>query len=227
MRNIAKSLESLRRKIARAEQLYGRKTGSVSLLAVSKTRFVQEINAAAENGQRDFGENYVQEAIAKITSVQRSDLVWHFIGPVQSNKTRVIATHFDWVHSVDRVKTVRRLNEARPDNLGPVNLCIQINTSMEPGKAGIRPDELEQLLVECSNFTRVRIRGLMALPKPSDDFEQQRLQFRELKKLFKKINMNGGRYDTLSMGTSNDFEAAIAEGSTMVRIGTAIFGARS
>ena len=227
MRNIAKSLESLHKKIAHAEQQYGRKAGSVTLLAVSKTRSVREINAAADYGQCDFGENYVQEAIAKIISIKRSDLVWHFIGPVQSNKTRDIATYFDWVHSVDRIKTVRRLNDARPDHLGPVNLCIQINTSMESSKAGIRTDELEQLLVECSNFSRVRIRGLMTLPKPCDDFRQQRLPFHELKILLEKINMNGGQYDTLSMGTSHDYEAAIAEGSTIVRIGTAIFGARS
>ena len=227
MRNIAKSLESLKQKVVLAEQRFGRQAGSVKMLAVSKTRSIQDIITAAGQGQRDFGENYAQEAVAKITSLIDHNLVWHFIGPVQSNKTQAIAAYFDWVHSVDRIKIIKRLNDARPDHLAPINLCIQINISKELNKAGIRPEELEQLLSECTNFTGVRIRGLMALPKPSDDFEQQRLQFHELKKLFDKINVNGGRYDTLSMGTSNDFEAAIAEGSTIVRIGTAIFGARS
>ena len=227
MRNIAKSLESLKQKVVLAEQRFGRQAGSVKMLAVSKTRSIQDIITAAGQGQHDFGENYAQEAVAKITSLIDHNLVWHFIGPVQSNKTQAIAAYFDWVHSVDRIKIIKRLNDARPDHLAPINLCIQINISKELNKAGIRPEELEQLLSECTNFTGVRIRGLMALPKPSDDFEQQRLQFHELKKLFEKINMNGGRYDTLSMGTSNDFEAAIAEGSTIVRIGTEIFGARS
>ena len=213
--------------IVLGDKRFGRQAGSVKMLAVSKTRSIQDIITAAGQGQRDFGENYAQEAVAKITSLIDHNLVWHFIGPVQSNKTQAIAAYFDWVHSVDRIKIIKRLNDARPDHLAPINLCIQINISKELNKAGIRPEELEQLLSECTNFTGVRIRGLMALPKPSDDFEQQRLQFHELKKLFEKINMNGGRYDTLSMGTSNDFEAAIAEGSTIVRIGTEIFGARS
>ena len=227
MRNIAKSLESLKQRIDRAERRYGRESGAVTVLAVSKTRPVQDIITAAEHGQRDFGENYVQEAIAKITSLNHHGLVWHFIGPVQSNKTSTIAEYFDWVHSIDRIKIIKRLNDARPDNLVPINLCVQINISKEQNKSGISPDELEQLLAECADFSRVRIRGLMTLPKPCDDFEQQRMQFNELKKLFEKINMNCGQYDTLSMGTSNDFEAAIAEGSTIVRTGTAIFGARS
>ena len=227
MRNIAKSLDSLHQKIAQIERRYGRKTGSVALLAVSKTRSIQEIKAAIGNGQRDFGENYVQEAVAKIISIKRPGLVWHFIGPVQSNKTRDIATHFDWVHSVDRIKIAKRLNDARPDHLLPINLCIQVNISKEPTKGGIRPDELEQFLAECSNLPGVRIRGLMTLPELYDDFEQQRIPFHQLKKLFDKINTDDGGYDTLSMGTSHDYEAAIAEGSTIVRIGTAIFGART
>ena len=227
MRNIAKSLDSLKQKVVLAEQRFGRQPGSVKVLAVSKTRSIQDIITAAGHGQRDFGENYAQEAITKITSLTGHNLVWHFIGPVQSNKTQAIAAYFDWVHSADRIKIIKRLNDARPDHLAPINLCIQINISKEPSKTGIRPDDLEQLLSECSNFPGVRVRGLMTLPKPGNDFEQQRLQFRELKKLLEKINMNDGRYDTLSMGTSDDFEAAIAEGSTIIRIGTAIFGARS
>jgi PLP dependent protein len=227
VRNIAKSLESLKQKIVHAEQRFGRRAGSVKVLAVSKTRTIQDIITAAEHGQHDFGENYVQEAVAKITSLERHNLVWHFIGPVQSNKTQLIATYFDWVHSVDRIKIVKRLNDTRPEHLAPINLCIQINISDEPKKAGIHPDELGQMIAGCSDFPRIRIRGLMALPKPSDDFGQQRLSFRALKKLLDKINKSDRRYDTLSMGTSHDFEAAIAEGSTIVRIGTAIFGARS
>lgn len=226
MRNIATSLESLKHQIDQAERRYGRESGAVTVLAVSKSRPIRDIITAAEHGQRDFGENYVQEAIPKTASLKHHDLVWHFIGPVQSNKTSTIAEYFDWVHSIDRIKIIKRLNDARPHHLAPINLCIQINISNEPNKAGISPDELEQLLSECVNFPRIHIRGLMALPEPCDDFELQRIKFREIKKLLEKINMNGGQYDTLSMGTSNDFEAAIAEGSTIVRIGTAIFGAR-
>jgi PLP dependent protein len=227
VKNIANSLELTRQKIALAEQRYGRVPGSVKLVAVSKTRPDTAILKAAEHGQLEFGENYIQEAVTKISILNSYNLVWHFIGPVQSNKTHTIAANFDWVHSIDRVKIAKRLNDARPDHLAPINACIQINISNEPNKAGIRPDDLEQLIDECSNLPRLRVRGLMTLPEITNVPEKQRSVFREVKKLLDKINLDGVRYDTLSMGTSHDYEAAIAEGSTIVRIGTAIFGART
>ena len=227
VKNIAESLELLGQKIHMAEQQYGREPGSVKLVAVSKTRPASDILMAASHNQTDFGENYAQEAISKITDIAKPGLIWHFIGPVQSNKTREIAAHFQWVHSVDRAKIARRLSDARPENMLPLNICIQINISNEPGKAGIQPSELGALLDYCSTLPGIRVRGLMALPAPENEFEKQRIPFRALKKLLDDFNKPGTRYDTLSMGTTHDFEAAIAEGATIIRIGTAIFGSRS
>lgn len=227
MKNIAESLELLKQRIGAAERKYGREPGSVRLLAVSKTRPVADIITAAGHGQYEFGENYVQEALKKVTSINDPRLIWHFIGPVQSNKTQAIASHFRWVHTVDRAKIARRLNDARPDHLPPLNICIQINISNEPSKFGIDPGGLVQLLEFCNGLPKLKVRGLMALPAPSNDFEQQRLPFRRLKQLLDKINVAGHQYDTLSMGTTHDFEAAIAEGATLVRIGTAVFGERA
>ncbi len=227
MKNIAKSLELTRRRIRQAEQKYGREPGSVKLLAVSKTRSVDEICAARECGQFDFGENYVQEAVDKIHQINDPHLIWHFIGPVQSNKTRQIAAHFQWVHSVDRVKIAQRLNDARPGHLLPLNICIQINISNEKSKSGVSPDDLPQLVADCRNLPHLRLRGLMALPEPSADFELQRNPFRQLKMLLGSVSSPLLPFDSLSMGTTQDMEAAIAEGATIVRIGTALFGART
>lgn len=227
MKNIAKSLELTMRRIRQAEQKYGREPGSVKLLAVSKTRPVDEIRAARECGQFDFGENYAQEAVDKILQINDPRLIWHFIGPVQSNKTRQIAAHFQWVHSVDRVKIAQRLNDARPGHLPPLNICIQINISHEKSKSGISPDDLPELVAACGNLPHLRLRGLMALPEPSADIELQRNPFRQVKMLLDSVSSPLLPLDTLSMGSTQDMEAAIAEGATIVRIGTALFGART
>lgn len=227
MKNIAKSLEMTMLRIRQAEQKYGREPGSVKLLAVSKTRPVGEICAVRECGQLDFGENYVQEAVDKILQINDSRLIWHFIGPVQSNKTRLIAGHFQWVHSVDRIKIAQRLNDARPDHLSPLNICIQINISNEKSKSGIIPADLPPLVMACSNLPRLKLRGFMALPEPAANKESQRIPFRQVKMLLDSVNTPLLSLDSLSMGTTGDMDAAIAEGATFVRIGTAIFGARA
>ena len=227
MKNIAESFKLIQDRIRLAEQTFGRNPGSVKLLAVSKTHAIADICTARECGQIDFGENYVQEAVDKITKINDPALVWHFIGPVQSNKTRQIASHFQWVHSIDRMKIAYRLNDARPDNLPPLNVCIQLNISNEPGKSGVSPDDLPDLASACRDLPNLRLRGLMALPEPCEGMEQQRLPFHKVKLLLDSINSSEYLLDTLSMGTTNDMEAAIAEGATIVRIGTALFGKRT
>ena len=227
MENTAESLELVLSQKRLTEQKYGRNPGSVKLLAVSKTRSVNDIRAARAGGQLDFGENYVQEAVNKILEINDPRLVWHFIGPVQSNKARQIATHFHWVHSVDRLKIAHRLNDARPQHLPPLNICIQVNISDETSKSGISPEDLPQLAAACRDLPNLRLRGLMTLPKPCTDLEQQRIPFRQVKLMLDSISSSEYPMDTLSMGTTNDMEAAIAEGATIVRSGTAIFGART
>lgn len=227
MENIQASLARLRQDIRTAEAQYGRAPGSVTLLAVSKLRPVADIRAAMACGQLQFAENYVQEALGKINLINDPALTWHFIGPIQSNKTRLIAEHFHWVHSLDRQKTARRLHDARPAHLPPLNVCIQINISGEPTKVGITPDELPEFVEKCAGFPQLRLRGLMTLPEPTNNFEQQRISFRRLKNLFDDLCRACPGCDTLSMGTTRDMQAAIAEGSTMVRIGTALFGPRT
>lgn len=199
----------------------------MQLLAVSKNRTAAELAAAAACGQRCFGESYLQEALAKQTALADADLEWHFIGPIQSNKTRQIAEHFDWVHSIDRLKIAERLNAQRPEQLPPLNVCLQVKLSAEPSKSGASIDNLTALAAAVQGLSRLRLRGLMALPAAVVDFERQRQPFRQLYALYSTLNSNGYQLDTLSMGMSNDLEAAIAEGSTLVRIGTAIFGPRS
>lgn len=226
MKNIANSLESVRRQIRAAEAEFGRIPGSVRLVAVSKTRTPEDIQAALNEGQFDFGENYAREAVDKIEQIRDERAVWHFIGPVQSNKTRVIAGCFHWVHSIDRLKIARRLSDARPGYLPPLNVCLQVNISAEKTKSGVSPAELPALLEECSRLPGLKVRGLMAIPEPVHDFSAQRQPFRHLQQDLAQLNRQGYRLDTLSMGTSDDFRAAIAEGSTLVRIGTAIFGPR-
>jgi PLP dependent protein len=201
----------------------------VNLLAVSKTCPGVSVRAAFDAGQRDFGENYVQEALAKIAELAdlRADLRWHLIGPLQSNKAREVATHFDWVHAVDRMKLAQRLSDLRPTHLPPLQVCLQVNVSGEASKSGIAPEAALALAHEVARLPRLKLRGLMAIPEPAGDLEAQRVPHRTLRKLFEAMNAAGLGLDTLSMGMSADLEAAIAEGATWVRIGTAIFGSRA
>lgn len=220
-------MQLVRREVAEAERQFGREPGSVKLLAVSKTRAAGDVLALAQLGVSDFGENYVQEARTKIGQLSGQSLTWHFIGPIQSNKTRQVAEHFDWVHSVDRIKVARRLNAARPAHLPPLNICIQVNIDAESSKSGIGPDEVEQLAGQILPLSRLNLRGLMALPAPTEDFAAQRRGFLRTRRLQEQLMDKGYRLDTLSMGTTNDMRAAIAEGATIIRIGTALFGPRT
>jgi len=223
---IKAQLEKVRNRIREAERQAGRPTHSVGLVAVSKTRPIEEIQAAYTEGQRDFGENYLQDALEKIAALQHPDIVWHFIGPIQSNKTRAIAEHFHWVHSIDRLKLAQRLNDQRPAHLAPLNVCLQINISGEASKSGIALDEVGELAAAVAQMPALKLRGLMALPAPSDDVERQRRPFHALREAMDHLIDTGLALDTLSMGMTNDLEAAVLEGATLVRIGTAIYGPR-
>jgi pyridoxal phosphate enzyme (YggS family) len=226
MSTIESNLQVVRARIAAAARAARRDPRSIALLAVSKTFNEEAVRTAHAAGQREFGENYVQEGMKKIDAVVPLPLIWHFIGPIQSNKTRAIAEHFDWVHSVAREKIAQRLAQARPGDRGPLNICLQVNVSGEPSKSGIAPEEVHSLAEAVRALPRIRLRGLMAVPEPSDDIEQQRWSFRRLRALLEQLNTAGFELDTLSMGMSQDLEAAIMEGATIVRVGTAIFGAR-
>ncbi len=226
MQNIEANLNEVRREIAAAERKFGRPSGAVRLLAVSKMRPIADIVAAARAGQRDFGENYVQEAVAKIDALRQHGLCWHFIGPIQSNKTRLIGRHFDWVHCVDRIKIATRLNAARPADLPALNVCIQVNISGERTKSGIEPDQALELAESIAALPKLRLRGLMTMPALTGDFAQQRRAFQLLHQCYSALQQAGLALDTLSMGTTGDMQAAIAEGASMVRLGTAIFGPR-
>ncbi len=227
MKNLLERLQRLRMEIEQAERQFGRDPGSVKLLAVSKTRDVADILALAQLGVSDFGENYVQEGRTKIEQLSEQPNTWHFIGPIQSNKTRQIAECFHWVHSVDRVKIASRLNAARPPDMPPLNICLQVNIDAESSKSGVEPDEVQQLAEQVLPLTRLKLRGLMGMPAPVDYFATQRRAFMKLRGLQEQLIDTGYRLDTLSMGTTNDMRAAIAEGATIVRIGTALFGPRS
>jgi pyridoxal phosphate enzyme (YggS family) len=222
-------LRAVRERIERACEQAGRRPDSVTLVAVSKTFSAQLVQAAAEAGQCHFGENYVQEGIEKVSDLARAgfELVWHFIGPIQSNKTRSIARHFQWVHSIEREKVAVRLSEQREPGLPPLEVCIQVNVSGEASKSGVEPGSLPDLAASIARLPRLRLRGLMAVPEPTPDVSLQRRRFAELRQLKQELVSKGLVLDTLSMGMSADLEAAIAEGATMVRIGTAIFGERS
>lgn len=196
------------------------------LLAVSKTRPAEDIRAAHALGINDFGENYLQEALPKIEALQALGLTWHFIGPIQSNKTRPIAEHFDWVHSVDRDKIARRLNEQRPADAPPLQVCLQVNVSGEASKSGVSPADLPALAEAVLHLPRLRLRGLMAIPAATNSDAEQRAAFAQLRGLFEELKPQAPDLDTLSMGMSGDLEAAVAEGSTLLRIGTALFGPR-
>ncbi|MFB1632217.1 YggS family pyridoxal phosphate-dependent enzyme [Pseudomonas sp. AP-1] len=224
MSTIADNLSALANRIESAARAAGREPASVQLLAVSKTKpasAIREIHAA---GVRDVGENYLQEALAKQDELRDLPLIWHFIGPIQSNKTKAIAEHFDWVHSVDRLKIAQRLSEQRPAGLAPLNICLQVNVSGEDSKSGCAPADLPALAKAVAALPNLRLRGLMAIPEPTDDRAAQEAAFASLRRLQEGLDLD---CDTLSMGMSHDLEAAIAQGATWVRIGTALFGARN
>jgi len=219
-------LDAVRARITAAEQLYRRTPGSVTLLAVSKGQSADAIRAAYHAGQAHFGESYLQEALSKQSTLSDLALTWHFIGAIQSNKTRDIARHFAWVHSVDRFKIAERLHQQRPPELPPLNVCIQVNIGEEPQKAGVTPNEIPSILRQLRELSRLRVRGLMTLPPASEDFTLQRSHFQDLRLTFERLHAQDPTLDTLSMGMSGDWEAAIAEGATLLRIGTALFGPR-
>lgn len=224
MTDLQHNLNLVKQRIANAEQHYGRTPGSVKLLAVSKTKPIEAIQQLAALGQQAFGENYLQEALEKIQ--HNPTLEWHFIGPIQSNKTKPIAEHFNWVHSVDRIKIARRLSEQRPANLGDLNILLQVNISKEDSKSGFMPEDIIAAVAEIKTLPGLVIRGLMAIPKAQDDVALQRQAFAQMFQLYRALQHQLPQVDTLSMGMSGDLDAAIAEGSTLVRIGTDLFGAR-
>lgn len=220
-------LERVRERIHDAARRAGRDPGDIRLLAVSKAKPASDVAELATLGQQAFGENYLQEALDKIQSVpDRHRLEWHFIGPLQSNKTRSVAEHFDWVQTVDRFKIARRLNDQRPEERGPLQVCIQVNISREPQKAGVMPEALEELAEAVAGLPRLHLRGLMCLPAPAEDEAAARKPFHRMRELAGELAQAGHALDTLSMGMSGDLEAAVLEGSTLVRVGSALFGPR-
>jgi pyridoxal phosphate enzyme (YggS family) len=219
-------LQATREAIARAARAAQRDVAEVRLLAVSKTFPADAVREAYRCGQSAFGENYLQEALEKIEVLRDLPIEWHFIGPIQSNKTRAIAENFDWVHSVDRLKVAERLSAQRPSHLPPLNVCLQVNVSGEESKSGAAPGEVVELAQKIVRLPRLKLRGLMAIPAPVGDASAQRAPFAQMRALLVQLNAVGMALDTLSMGMSDDYEAAIQEGATIVRIGSAIFGAR-
>ncbi len=227
---IPQNLQAITSTIVAAAQDVGRAPQSVQLLAVSKTFGPDAVLEAVQAGQRAFGENYLQEALDKIAALKAAGapaLEWHFIGPIQSNKTRPIAEHFDWVHTVEREKIAQRLSEQRPAGMAPLQICLQVNISGEASKSGVAPAELAQLAHKVAALPNLTLRGLMAIPEPAEDFAQQRAAFAQLRVLYEQLRADGLALDTLSMGMSADLRAAIAEGATIVRVGSAIFGSRN
>jgi pyridoxal phosphate enzyme (YggS family) len=230
MSTIAHNLQAVDASIRAAADAAGRPRDDVQLLAVSKTFPAEAVLEAAAAGQLAFGENYLQEALDKIAAVARAlpgcPIAWHFIGPIQSNKTRPIAASFDWVHTVERLKIAQRLSEQRPPELAPLNICLQVNISGEASKSGALPEELLELAQHVAQLPRLRLRGLMAIPEPETDVARQRAAFARLRVLADGVRAKGIALDTLSMGMSGDLAAAVAEGATIVRVGSAIFGSR-
>jgi PLP dependent protein len=228
MAMIADNLQQVHRRLARACEAAARPVESVTLLVVSKTFGPAAVRAAFAAGERRFGENYVQEAVDKIAALAdlRSQLEWHLIGPLQSNKTRVVAEQFDWVHAVDRLKLAQRLNDQRPADAPPLQVCLQVNISAEASKSGLAPGDVAAVAQAVAALPRLRLRGLMAIPEPAADFAAQRVPHRALHELLDALNEQGLALDTLSIGMSADLEAAVAEGATLVRVGSAIFGTR-
>ncbi|HDP89014.1 MAG TPA: YggS family pyridoxal phosphate-dependent enzyme [Thioalkalivibrio sp.] len=226
MTEICDNLRRIRDEIHALEDRFGRPRGSVQLLAVSKTKPPEALREALACGQRAFGENYVQELEDKYAALAGSGVEWHFIGPLQANKSRIVAERADWMHSLDRVKIARRLSEQRPVDAAPLNVCLQVNISGEASKSGVTPDALPALAETVAGLPNLRLRGLMTIPAPSTDFDAQRWVFAGLREAQASLVDRGFALDTLSMGMTGDMAAAIAEGATIVRIGTAIFGAR-
>ena len=231
MSTIEQNLQAVRRSIAQAAAEAQRPADAVTLLAVSKTFGVDAVLAAAAAGQTAFGENYLQEALDKIAAARlalpQEAIEWHFIGPIQSNKTRPIAEHFDWVHTVEREKIAARLSEQRPDSMPDLNICLQVNISGEASKSGVSPEELPALARAVAQLPKLRLRGLMAIPEPQTDPALQRAAFAQLRSLYEQLRADGLALDTLSMGMSSDLQAAVLEGATIVRVGSAIFGSRN
>ena len=223
---LAQQLAKLRERVRLGAEKSQREPAEIRVLAVSKTRGADEVRAAAALGVRDFGENYLQESLTKIDALDDLKLCWHFSGPIQSNKTRAIAEHFDWVHSVDRLKIAQRLSEQRPAHLPDLQLCLQVNISAQDSKSGVALCDLSALATAVAQLPRVQLRGLMAIPAPADTFARQCEPFAALRTALAQLQANLPELDTLSMGMSADLEAAIAEGATIVRIGTDIFGPR-
>ncbi len=222
MNTLRERLQAIQQSIQHAQQ----SSMPVTLVAVSKTQPAHVIREAFNAGQTQFGENYLQEALEKQSQLTNLPIEWHFVGPIQSNKTQLIAQHFAWVHSVDRIKIAQRLNDARPAHLPPLQICIQTNISNESTKSGVSIEELLPLAQAFKNFPNLKLRGLMAIPAPTNDIETQRVQFKAVKKAHEKLINHGFKLDTLSMGMSEDYLIAIEEGATLVRIGSKIFGAR-
>jgi pyridoxal phosphate enzyme (YggS family) len=227
MTSISERLQAVRASISDAAIRAGRDPRQVHLLAVSKAHPADAIREAHAAGQRLFGENYLQEALNKQMELSKLDIEWHFIGPIQSNKTQSIAQHFDWVHSVDRLKIAQRLNMARPEHLPPLQICLQINVSQEVTKSGLSVGETSELAHAVAGLPRLKLRGLMAIPAPTHDIELQRAQFSQVHEIYETLQQQGLMLDTLSIGMSDDYATAIAEGATIVRIGSAIFGPRN
>jgi hypothetical protein len=227
MSNIEKNLARIRADIQRFAAASGRSAEEVKLLAVSKTKPASDIRVAVASGQHDFGENYLQEAQRKQSELGDLDLTWHFIGPIQSNKTRAISQAFDWVHSVDRLKIAQRLNDQRPDDRAPLNVLLQVNIDREASKSGVDPEQVHSLATQLAGLNHLRLRGLMAIPSIDGAMDQPDNAFSRMRQLFDELRNDHPACDTLSMGMSGDMQAAIAQGSTLVRIGTAIFGERS
>ncbi len=226
MTSVTVRLSDVQRRIEAAAGTCGRAVEDIRLVAVSKTHPVAAIREAAAAGQRDFGENYVQDALPKIEALADLGLVWHFIGRLQSNKTRAVAGHFDWVHTIDRERIAARLDAHRPADRDPLDVCIQVRSGDTDEHGGVEPERLYDLARRVADLPRLRLRGLMCLPPPETDVDRQRAHFRQLRLQFERLNAAGLDLDTLSMGMTGDLEAAIAEGATLVRIGTAIFGPR-
>lgn len=223
----ATRLRAVRETIHRLENRYRRAPGSVRLLAVSKKKSAGEILAAASTGQRDFGESYLQEALKKIAALKDRELCWHFVGPIQKNKTRQIAAHFSWVHGIERLIVAERLSAQRPDHLPPLQVCLQVNIDRERSKSGLPCEQVQDIASALQGLPNLELRGLMAIPRRTSDTIHRRLRFAQLRALLEQLNRSGFGLDTLSMGMSGDLEDAVAEGATIVRIGTAIFGART
>lgn len=231
MSSIQARLQTVQNKLQQAVTIRVRQnivnqSGDVVLLAVSKAQAAEKVREAFAAGQKQFGENYLQEALNKQAELADLPIEWHFIGPIQSNKTQPIAQHFSWVHGVDRLKIAQRLNDARPAALPPLQICLQVNTSGEASKSGITPEELPKLAAAVKTMPNLQLRGLMTIPEPSEDESLQRQRFQQMRDLLENLNKNGAALDTLSMGMSNDYALAIQEGATIVRVGSAIFGVR-